>query len=177
MDLNIRQASIEDAPQIAKVHVESWQTGYAGIIDQDQLDALNVVQRQERWVKSLQPDNYQGSKMFLAFEGARLAGFSRAGPARSDKTEAITPGVAELYCIYVDPAYFGLGVGKALFNVCADFVQGQGYHSMFVKVLIDNKRGRNFYQRMGAIPVQGSEQDHPIDGRIYKEMTYLWEEI
>lgn len=43
--MNIRKANRDDAPGIAKVHVDSWRTTYKGIIPQSFLDELSYEQR------------------------------------------------------------------------------------------------------------------------------------
>ena len=39
--MQIRRAKLDDAPGIAKVHVESWRTTYKGIIPNDFLNNLS----------------------------------------------------------------------------------------------------------------------------------------
>ena len=48
---------------------------------------------------------------------------------------------------------------------------------MFVNVLSDNKIGRDFYERMGAVPIENSEEELTIDGKPYMEMKYEWKEL
>ena len=49
----IRAARVADAPQIALVHVRSWQCAYRGLLPQVYLDGLDPVQRVGRWERSL----------------------------------------------------------------------------------------------------------------------------
>ena len=44
----IRQATGDDARQIAEILVEDWKTAYRGIIDSDYLDSMNVEERYQR---------------------------------------------------------------------------------------------------------------------------------
>ncbi len=41
----VREASLEDAPAIARVHVDTWRTTYRGIIPEDYLATLSYQQR------------------------------------------------------------------------------------------------------------------------------------
>lgn len=43
--MHIRLAVLEDALEIAKIHIESWQSAYKNIIDHHILAALNLEQR------------------------------------------------------------------------------------------------------------------------------------
>ncbi|WP_274857053.1 hypothetical protein [Bacillus methanolicus] len=43
----IRKAVGDDAAQIARVHVKSWQETYKGLIDQNYLDNLKIEKRKQ----------------------------------------------------------------------------------------------------------------------------------
>ena len=47
--MRIREASPTDATAIARVHVDSWRTTYAGIVPADYLANLSYVQREQFW--------------------------------------------------------------------------------------------------------------------------------
>ncbi len=76
-----------------------------------------------------------------------------------------TPGqqghVAELYALYVHPAWWSTGTGRALMDRVLASVSAAGYSSVMVWVLRDNARARRFYQRAGFAPDGAS---HPLDG-------------
>lgn len=48
--MRTRDAVVEDAPGIARVHVESWRAAYAGLMPQAVLDDLSVGASAERAV-------------------------------------------------------------------------------------------------------------------------------
>ncbi len=170
-DIEIRPAKPDDAPQIAKVHVKSWQEAYKGIVHQSYLDTgLDIGVRTQRWREGLSAG---GSETFLAFEHAGLAGFATVGPSRDEHY----PSYAELYAIYLDPAYLGKSVGKLLFNQVVQYAVDHGFEKMFANVLIENKIGRNFYERMGAAAIEGSEFEIIIDDLPYRELKYEWKEL
>ena len=50
----IKQASEEDAWQIADILVEDWKMVYRGIIDSDYLDSMNVEERYRRELQRYQ---------------------------------------------------------------------------------------------------------------------------
>ena len=57
--LRIREAVPSDAPAIAKVHVDSWRTTYAGIVPDEDLASLSYGQREQAWQNILaHPDAY-----------------------------------------------------------------------------------------------------------------------
>ncbi len=171
IELNIREAKPEDAAQIAEVHIKSWRQAYKGVVHQSYLDnGLDINERTKRWREGLS-ESRKGT--FLAFNGAALAGFATVGQSRDDGYSEY----GELYAIYLDPDYFGKGVGKALLHRSLEYAIAQGFKKMFVNVLTDNKMGRDFYERMGAVPIENSEEELIIDGKPYLEMKYEWKEL
>jgi GNAT superfamily N-acetyltransferase len=60
--------------------------------------------------------------------------------------------VAELYALYVRPAWWSTGTGRALMDRVLARSSGAGYRSITLWVLRDNQRARRFYQRAGFAP-------------------------
>ena len=52
--IRIIEATWDDLPEVARVHVQSWQEAYAGLLPQDYLDNLSVEARLHRWRESFQ---------------------------------------------------------------------------------------------------------------------------
>lgn len=55
--MTIRNAIIEDAKDIATIHVKSWQVVYKGLIPQSYLNNLSISKREKSWQKIL--TNYE----------------------------------------------------------------------------------------------------------------------
>lgn len=167
----IRIANPNDAPNIAKLHIRSWQQAYRGIIHQSYLDhGLNFDEREKRWRNNLVESE---RATFLIFDGELLAGFATVGQSRDQKF----PDYYELYAIYLCPDYFGKGVGEKLFLHVAVYTIECGFNKMFVNVLRDNRLGRRFYERMGGVYIKDSDTDLKIDGRSYSEVKYEWKDL
>ncbi|HCK33092.1 MAG: GNAT family N-acetyltransferase [Micavibrio sp.] len=164
-----RQAGHEDAQGIAAVHVRSWQIAYKGLINQDYLDSLDIEARAVSWQESLSNPNNPCITL-IALENNKVVGFLTIGPSRND---VFTDDV-ELYAIYIDPDYFGKGLGSGLFKKCHARILKHGTSGMFVNVLTDNLRGRDFYERMGAKSVANSEFSTKIHRKSYQEIIYYW---
>ncbi len=170
-DLIIRAAKPDDAPDIAKLHIRSWQQAYRGIIHQSYLDhGLNFDEREKKWRNNL-ADSRKGT--FLIFDGDLLAGFATVGQSRDQKFSDYY----ELYAIYLCPDYFGKGVGGKLLRHVLVYTIKCGFNKMFVNVLSENRLGRSFYERMGAIYIKDSDTDLKIDGRPYSEIKYEWKDL
>ncbi|ENB3908758.1 N-acetyltransferase, partial [Acinetobacter baumannii] len=71
-DTDIRIASFKDALSIAEVHVQSWKETYTGMIKQEILNKLNVLDKQQLWKEiSRSPDH----KLFIYTENGVVKGF------------------------------------------------------------------------------------------------------
>ncbi len=49
----VPEASYDDAPAIARVHVDTWRTTYRGIVPEDYLATLSYEKRESRWAQML----------------------------------------------------------------------------------------------------------------------------
>jgi len=73
----IRRAELNDAPDISKVHVDSWRTTYKGIIPNDFLNNLSYEQRTELWKRNI---SEEGNYIVVALnEMDKIIGFGTAG--------------------------------------------------------------------------------------------------
>ena len=80
--MEIREAKVADALEIARVHVDSWRSTYAGMMPQDYLDQLDVEKRAHRWVEILSSGEPKEANL-VAVIGGKVAGFTSIGPSRS----------------------------------------------------------------------------------------------
>lgn len=51
--VSIREATLQDAADIARVHIMAWQETYRGIAPQTYLDSLDINERIESWKSRL----------------------------------------------------------------------------------------------------------------------------
>jgi GNAT superfamily N-acetyltransferase len=172
----IREATESDAEGIAAVHVNSWQTSYAGIIDQSFLDNISYEDRLTLRREILQTKNVLH---LVALFGEQSVGFAGAGPIRSEsrvgqhslfKDKEV--GIGEIYAIYLLEEHKGKGCGKALFNTCRLWLSQQGFKSFVVRALVDNSRARRFYEREGGVLI--GEMTINIFDKDYQEVCYLF---
>ena len=68
--MDIRAARMQDAPEIAVVHVRSWQAAYRGLLPQAYLDGLDPAQRIGRWERSLSAAGWSDGGTLVADAGA-----------------------------------------------------------------------------------------------------------
>jgi GNAT superfamily N-acetyltransferase len=157
----IRSASPADAAQIAAVMRDSWFAAYDGIIAPAIIDRATAPDDGARIRQSFRTRPWQ--RMIAAVEPGQpsIVGYASFGPERDvvdmpwpyPLTTAGSDGeVAELYALYVHPAWWSTGTGRALMDRVLAKVSKAGYASITLWVLEDNARARRFYQRAGFAP-------------------------
>ena len=167
MNFLISKAETKDIPDIAKVHVETWQSHYRGQVPDDYLDRLSVEKRIKTWTDVLSHPK-QKSATFVAESDGRAVGFCSVGPSK-DKDAAIE--IGELYAIYLDHKKQGLGIGSALMKAGIDFLRDQGFKKATLWVLKTNKKTISFYESKGW-KADGSEMKDEKDGFVFEETRY-----
>ena len=145
----IRAATVDDARSIAEVHVASWKTAYADIIDLTKVP-LDVDERERSWAHRIPLVGDEGNRTWVAEIDGRIAGFAFTQPTEDDDLNPLE--IAELVALYLDPAFFGAGVGKPLLDRSVAGMRSQGFLQATLWVLEDNARAIHFYRREGWRP-------------------------
>jgi ribosomal protein S18 acetylase RimI-like enzyme len=143
----IRAARVEDASQIAVVHVRSWQGAYRGLLPQAYLDGLDPAQRVGRWERSLAEANDGRNGVLVADAGGTLLGFVGYSPNRDGDVDPAR--VGEIDAIYLLPSAWGEGVGRRLMGAALTRLAEARFHQVTLWVLDSNVRARRFYEAGG----------------------------
>ena len=171
MSIQIRAAIPEDAGSIARVHVDSWRSTYAGIVPAEYLVRLSYRNRESLWKELLTTDR-PGTSYFVADTGSGdIVGFANAGPER----EGDSTYQGELYAIYIIEEYQRMGLGRRLFASVSRRLLADGFNSMLLWVLEDNHPAIRFYESLGGERV--GRKTVTIGGADLVEVSYGWREI
>lgn len=152
---------------MAGVHVRSWQVAYRGLLPDDYLDRQRPEDRMARYTFGSAPGQ---PETILAVERDTIWGFATTGPSRDEDAKA----VGELYAIYVDPQYWGRGVGRLLIAEARTRLMGRGFAQAILWVLVGNERAQRFYRLDGWRP-DGSRRQEVIWGLLVDETRYRCE--
>ena len=165
----IREATIDDVPGIARVHITSWRTTYKGLVPLCTIDSFTYEAREELWRRALSPDSV--SFVYVAEdEDGQIVGFASGGPARQDALNH----EGELYAIYLLQEYQGRGIGRQLFEAVVRMLTNRCIRSMAIWVLADNP-ACGFYEAMGGRKVY--EREEEADDKMLLEIGYGWDDI
>ena len=154
----IRSVSTADAAQIATVMRDSWCAAYDGIIGAAILDRATAPDGGARIRQSFRTRPWQ--RMIAAVQDG-IVGYASFGPERDvldmPWPYPLTPAgsereVAELYALYVHPAWWSTGTGRALMDQVLAKVRAAGFASITLWVLEANARARRFYEKAGFAP-------------------------
>ena len=147
----IRKANLEDALEIAKVHVDSWKFAYKGIIEDQVLDSLDYNKRSENWRLVLQNSSLP---MYVSESNkGEVTGFVHLSQYRGD--DLVSGSVGEITSIYIRPELVGIGLGYSLFQKAKETLSAAGFTRIVLWVLEENKLGVDFYKRCGMMPDNG----------------------
>ena len=168
MDFRIRAAIPKDAGPMARVHVDSWRTSYAGIVPDDHLAQLSYRGRELTWVDILSGDH---GNFVAETDTGEVVGFAGGGPERDG--DPVYCG--ELYGLYLLREFQRRGIGRSLVSVVAERLLTDGFSSMLLWVLEDNHPARRFYGSLGGKPV--GCKTVTIGGANLVELAYGWRDI
>jgi GNAT superfamily N-acetyltransferase len=160
----LRLATAADADAIGRIQVETWTTAYADLLPQETIDAFDVSARQAMWHEGLGRMPRPGSATFVALVDDEIVGFASVGASHSEE------GTGELYAIYVHPARWGVGAGRALIERAEASMRDSGFPAALLWVLEGNERAERFYRAAGW--ERDGEKVDDFQGATVTELRY-----
>lgn len=167
--MRIRAATTDDAPAIARVHVDSWRTTYKGIVPDDHLANLSYERREAYWCEVIAKGNTP-ERVFVAEDNGLVIGFANCGLERTSNPDY----TGELYAIYLFQQHQGQGTGRALTRAVANCLLEQAHTGMLVWVLEQNP-SRRFYEALGGQEVE--RKPITIGSVDLIEVAYGWRDL
>lgn len=142
-----RPACSEDAPQLAQIHLQSWQAVYRGVLSAGYLAdlAAGVDRRAERLSDAISHARFS---IWVAQLDEHPVAWASFGPSRD--ADAL-PGTGELRAINLLPQVWAQGIGKALWQHVRQGLISTGHDSATVWVIQGNQRALGFYQSLGFV--------------------------
>lgn len=169
--MEVRRAVVDDAAQLAEVHVRTWQVGYRGQLPDAVLDVLDPADRLPQWREALADAAWPQHGTLVAECAPRLLGFARIGP---DPDPGRTGG--RIYAFYVLPEVWRRGVGRRLMAAAHAALAEAGFDHATLWVLATNDRAIRFYERTGWYP-DGTERMDEVIGVAVRQVRYRCDEL
>ena len=151
-----------DIPSLQLVAAESWRATYADIYPADYIERFLANAYSDIALRAAL--GYEQSLFLAAKEGERVVGFSQTG-LRADEAGQ----KAQLFRIYVLPADWGRGIGRALLAQTETWLTEQGITGYACFVHARNEIGKAFYAKLGFVHQPAA--DHDDEWCLWKQLT------
>lgn len=165
--VTVRLANSGDADAIGRVQVETWHAAYEGLMPDEAIAGFDVERRQQMWREGLAREPQPGSATLVAELDGEVVGFASVGRSRDEETE----NEGELYAIYLQPACWNRGIGRALIERAEESMRASGFERALLWVLEGNARGERFYRAAGWT-ADGTSKEDDFQGATVIEVRY-----
>ena len=166
--ITIRNAVTSDVPQVARVHVASWQHSFSGIAPTEFLRNMSVEKRERVFEKRLEQNGY---RMLVADDEKNgVIGFIDFGKPDFDNYGYD----ARIYSFYFLPEYQRRGLGSRLFKACVKKVMDDGHRSVCLDTL-KLSPFRGFYDKQGGTIV--AYDKHLLGDQMFETIIYGWNDL
>ena len=159
----VRNGKPADAKALSRIFKEAWQLAYRGIIPHLHLDSMIRQHTPEWWRDVLK----SGEGTLVLEMAGTVAGYATIGSARQR-----SPYQGEIYELYLDPIYQGLGLGEHLFEGCRHALDMKRLNGLIVWALLDNTAACDFYWRRGGRPIASAFTK--IGGARLEKVAFAW---
>lgn len=164
--LLIRDAVVDDANAMGRLHVRAWQSAYRGVMPDEYLDGLQADDRIEIWHGVIAESDRP--PLLVAVVADEVVGFAAFGEERP-ATPAQSCG--ELYAMNLDPDHWGRGIGRVLLHRVTDALIAMGYLEAVLWVVPQNERARALYESEGWV-ADGGVSSEEILGVTVTDIRY-----
>jgi L-amino acid N-acyltransferase YncA len=151
MNITFRLAKPADAPDMAEIHMRSWEVAYKDIIPEEFIFEKNST-RYALYKRVITDDN---KNTYVIQLNGKTVGIMRVAPPQDDD---VSDDFYELNYIYLLPDCFRKGIGTKALKFAFDIAHNLEKKYMNIWVLADNINSRRFYENCGFI----------ADGKIKK---------
>ena len=155
----IRQAVPEDIAALSDLACRVYAATFGHALSEAELTAALRETKSEACFRTV----IDTDAILIALKGDRLIGYAQICDM-SLPVEGAAPGSQQLNALYVDPAFHGKGVGKALLDAVLVLPRVRDGNTLYLDVWEENRRALSFYQRNGFEAV--GYCDVVIDGTV-----------
>lgn len=177
--MSIRIATLEDAPALARVLIDTIRSAHRGQVPDEALLkqplAEAYAESEANWRRALQEiangDNPQAQIFVAEDETGTVVGLTMVGPPK----QALLPNSGEIYTLYVRQSHQGRGYGHALVQAAAEFLAQVGFSSLLIGALAVNAPACRFYANLGGRVV--AERETETFEMLMPELVFGWEDL
>lgn len=153
--MTIRRAGSGDAETVGRIHVESWNVAYRGIMPDEVIARTDLAYRTAFWAERIADPEWP---VYLLEKQGQAVAFCQMIPTRDADDDAAR--VGHITSLHVLPDRRGHGYGRALMDhVLAEF-QRRAFAQVTLWVLEENQSARAFYEKYG-FRLDGGSRSYP----------------
>ena len=153
--MKIRRALSADAATVGRIHVESWNVAYRGIMPDDVIARTDLAYRTDFWKRRIADAAWP---IFLIEDSGREVAFCHLIPTPDPDDDPTR--VGHITSIHVLPQLRGKGYGRLLLDHVFAEVRRRGFAEVTLWVLEENRKARAFYEQHG-FHLDGGSRPYP----------------
>ena len=142
--ITIRPALPADAPALARVRRQSWESAYRGIFRDELLDDFDYEEHTHRLLRNMAEP---GKDVYILEDGEIAVGFLVIS---APETPLYRDFPVCLNALYLIPAYHRRGIGRRTMAFAENWCRQRGFDRFFLSCSLHNYRARAFYEAMGG---------------------------
>ena len=139
----VRPTVGRDAKAISDLYAQVALETYQSLLGTDQLPPLGQDKRQAYWREAIE---YAEPQVHVALLGERIVGFVGFDRSRDEGTKQT---MGEIWSIYVEADFVGLGVGLSLWDAAREGLIEEGCTDVSIWLPLANERAMQFFTNAG----------------------------
>ncbi len=146
----IKKAKTSDAKLLSKLSIASFLPAHGHSASKKDIDNY-VAQNfsEDSFIKELEDSK---NEYFLIEHQQTIVGYSKMIFNQTSKDIA-TKNIAYMSRLYLLEAFYGLGLGKELFNFNVALAKHNNQTGIWLAVWVENKKAISFYKKIGFVKV------------------------
>ncbi|WP_039849967.1 GNAT family N-acetyltransferase [Grimontia indica] len=140
MEIKLRKAVLSDVEQIAKIHVDSWEVAFEGLMPENYIKGYTLSARIKEWQETIQTN---AEFVVVAESASTVVGFM------SYRVHPVAREIIELSKLYLCPTQYGKGMGSLFMRNLENAARDSGVRKIHLYVLNNNATAIQFYTKHG----------------------------
>lgn len=151
----IRRALTSDAEAVGRIHVESWNVAYRGLMPDDVIARTDLAYRTTFWAERIADPEWP---VLVIEEAGACVAFCQMIPSRDSDDDSTR--IGHITSLHVLPHLRGRGYGRVLVDHVLTEFQRRGFTAVTLWVLEENQNARRFYEKYG-FQLDGGTRRYP----------------
>ncbi len=162
--VDVRYATLADAPAVANLHLIASRALFDGVVPDAHGQATPPAKRVSFWKEAIE---YGEPQVMVATQGGEIVGFVGFDRSRDPKSKNTT---GEIWAIYAAPERIGQGVGLALWDAAREGLQDEDCTDVTVWLPLLHEQTLRFHELAGFKREMNPARTVPLGGVKVEEV-------